>query len=392
MTRRRAVWTLLVTLALAATAAAVVSGCGSSAEGAAPTASPAPSLSFGPPSAKQPPGPESLARRAALALGAFEKAFYRQSGKGAYDADSTAGRRSDFWRQAELIEMEEDAYQVDHVAAAGRRVVALMDGVIALHGRDWTGHAWNDDIMWMVIAAARAYEITGDASYLAMAQQNFDATYARAWSSELGGGLWWTADHTQKNTTTNGPAAIAACLLAKDLADRTYLVKARSLYGWIRGTLFDPATGAVWDRVEVKGGAPRVSQAQITYNEGTFVGAAELLFRATADRSYYRDALLTMTYTELHMTSHGILPAEAGTNANLGGFKGIFCRYAGAFIRGNGVTRFTSWLRRNADVAWAHRDGRGLIWADWSRQTATGDLRAWDCSSAVVLLLTVARL
>ena len=94
--------------------------------------------------------------------------------------------------------------------------------------------------MWAIIASVRAYRITGNTAYRDMAALNFDQTYARSWSADLGGGLWWTTQRTEKNTTTNGPAAIAACELYQVSHNPKYLSEAESIYAWERKYLYDP--------------------------------------------------------------------------------------------------------------------------------------------------------
>ena len=329
------------------------------------------------------------ATRARAALSAFDRAFYVASGLQAHHANTTAGGRADFWRQAELIEMEEDAYQNTGDPATKKKIVALMRGVVSIHGHNWAKHTWNDDIMWMVIASVRAYELTGDTAYRTMAQRTFDATYARSWSKDFGGGLWWTTAQTQKNVTTNAPAAIAACKLATALHDPSYLTKAKRLFGWVRKTLYDAKSGAVWDSISpAKGGAGVVvNRAGLTYNQGTFIGAADLLYQATREKAYYEDALRTLGYTKASLTTNGILQSESsGSNGNFGGFKGIFCRWAVKFVRDNHISSYDLWFQQNAAAAWRHRNASGLMAQDWSAQTGTGILQAWDCSSAVVLL------
>jgi predicted alpha-1,6-mannanase (GH76 family) len=328
------------------------------------------------------------AERARAALSAFDRAFYVASARQAHYANTTVGARAVFWRQAELIEMQEDAYQNTGDPASKRKIVALLRGVVSLEGRSWAKHTWNDDIMWMVIASIRAFELTGDTAYRTMARRNFDAAYARSWSSDFGGGLWWTTDRTQKNVTTNAPAAIAACKLATALHDPLYLAKAKRLFSWVRKTLYDPQSGAVWDSISpAKGGTGvKVNRAGLTYNQGTFIGAADLLHRATRGRTYDEDALRTLAYTKANLTTNGILQSESGSNDNFGGFKGIFCRWAVKLTRDDHISSYDAWFRQNADAAWRHRNARGLMGQDWSAQTGTGVLQAWECSSAVVLL------
>ena len=393
---------------LLALVAVATAGCGSGAAPGPPSTSPASSLSSpggGPASgpAATPAGPAAgpaailLARRnrsrARAALRAFDRAFYVTSGPGAHWALDTAGGRATFYRQAEMIEMVEDAYQANRDPARKKMIVALERGVVASFGRGWMARSYNDDVLWMVIASLRAYELTGDRQYLKMARQNFDATYARGWSADLGGGLWWKTSPGEKNVTTNAPAAIAACMLAADLHDPSYLAKARRLYGWVRSRLYNARTGQVYDRLAVTGSGISQRKVALTYNQGSFIGAADLLYRATGQRRYYQDALRTLQFCRTGLARRGgILPGEAGgPDSNGGGFKGIFCRWAVGFAHRNHLTSFDGWFQQNADAAWSHRDSRGLMGPFWSRQTRRGLLYAWDCSSAVVLLQVISR-
>jgi Predicted glycosyl hydrolase len=340
----------------------------------------------------QPSPRESLtSAQAASAFASFTAAFYAASNGQAYYHTSTLGGHADFWKQAEMIEMVEDAYAATRSPSYQRMVVDLLAGARSLYGRNWLKRTWNDDIMWMVIAYLRAYQITGNKQYLAVAKQNFDGTYARGWSNDLGGGLWWTTANTQKNVTTNCPAAIAACLLYHSLHDQSYLQKAIGLYGWVRANLYDPSSGIVRDSITVSsagaGQSTVMDPSVLSYNQGTFIGAADLLHAATGRQSYYNDALSTLRAARLDLTTAGIMRSESpGGNVNGGGFKGIFCRWAVKFTRDDHITSFDPWFRLNAETALANRDGRGLIGQDWARPTPNGVLFSFDCSSAVVLL------
>jgi predicted alpha-1,6-mannanase (GH76 family) len=341
-------------------------------------------------------------RQAAAAYNAFGRAFYGGTAtrakytNGAGSGGAPGAGTAVFWRQAELIEMTEDAYLASHDPALKQQIVALMDGVRWQYGQKWTRRTWNDDIEWMIIAGVRAYRITGDRAYLSMAQRNFDAVWARAYSTQFGGGLWWITGGTgrvQKNVTTNATAAIAAALLARATHNASYLTKAEQLYSWLRRTLYDPRTGAVYDNISAatSGAGTVVDKAQLTYNQGTFVGVAGLLYQATHQRQYSTDALRAITYTRDVMSGGGLLPAEAGGNGNLLGFKGIFVRWALEFLRTNHIRSFDPWFHLNAAAAWKHRDSQGLIGPDWSQTTPPSGLDSWGASGAVVLLEDLAR-
>ncbi len=403
-TTGRIVATSVVFVALAALWSAGCASCGAPApsQTRSPASSPSasaslPSASAGTPAATAAATPsatlvERNIARAHAALKAFDRAFYMASGPGSYWALDTAGGQATFYRQAEMIEMVEDAYEATGNAAHKRTIVALERGIVADFGRNWLWRPYNDDVMWMIIATLRAYELTGDRQYLTTARRNFDAIYARGWSADMGGGLWWTTSHGEKNVTTNAPAAIAACKLAADLHDPSYLAKARLLYLWVRTHLYDARTGEVYDRLAVMGSGVARRTVGLTYNQGSFIGAADLLHRATGLASYYEDALRTLQFTRTSLTHHGgLLPREAGgPDSNGGGFKGIFRRWVVGFARHNQLSSFGGWFQQNADAAWSHRDARGLMGPQWWSQTRPGLLYAWDCSSAVVLLQVIA--
>jgi predicted alpha-1,6-mannanase (GH76 family) len=388
-------------VALVAATALGACGAGSTASGPGPSsaarassapAAAAPAAPSTTPLAAASAGAQAAnATRARSALASFERAFYVASGSLAYWALDTSGGQATFYRQAEMTEVVEDAYAVSRRPEYRSMVAALLRGVVSSYGRSWLARPYNDDVLWMVIASLRAYAITGDGQYLAMARQNFAATYARGWSSDFGGGLWWTTSPGEKNVTTNAPAAIAACMLAADLHDPSYLAKAQRLYGWVRAHLYDARTGEVYDGVRRVGAAAVVRRVALTYNQGSFIGAADLLYLATGRRSYYDDALRTLQFTRSSLTHRGILPGElGGPDSNPGGFKGIFCRWAVKFTRDGHLSSFDAWFQSNADRVWSHRNAQGLMGTDWRRPTGSGLLYAWDCSSAVALLQAVA--
>src|SRR5690606_30183363 len=116
---------------------------------------------------------------------------------------------------------------------------------------------------------------------------NFDMVWNRAWSTALGGGLFWRTDNQSKNACVNGPGAIAACYLYQMLGDASYLTKAQQIFNWERSTLFNQTTGAVADSINLAG---NVNWAWLfSYNSGTFVGAASFLYKLTGNRQYYKD-------------------------------------------------------------------------------------------------------
>jgi predicted alpha-1,6-mannanase (GH76 family) len=327
------------------------------------------------------------ATRARIAINSFDRAFYSVRNKRGHFVETTGGGSAKFWKQAEMMEMVEDAYERSGDPAYKRMIRELHAGVVSRFGTTWLRNRFNDDIMWMVVAFLRAYELTGDSTFRTQAKRNFDRVYARAHSADFGGGLWWTTSRREKNACVTAPAAIAACLLTEDLGNRSYLRKATALFDWLDATLYDPASGAVYDHVHRSpgGGAIATDYSTYTYNQGTFIGAADLLHRETGKAAYYDDAIAAIEYAQGHLTVGGILRSE-GSGGDGGGFKGIFARWTARFAKDNGVTAFDRWLDRNADAVWSHRNARNLTGEDWAAPTLGGRLHAFDCSSAVVMM------
>ncbi len=311
---------------------------------------------------------------------AHGKAFYREENGRAWFRESTDGGKVSYWMRAEQMEMVLDAYERTRNERYLGMFGHLFRGFLADHGENWAHNDFNDDIMWMAIASARAHLLTGDRDYLRAAKTNFDLCYGRAQSEDLGGGLWWKTDNRSKNACVNGPGAIAAFLLGKATGEEAYTEKARDLFRWLRETLFDPETGRVSDNIRLDG---RVNRMALTYNQGTFVGAANLL-------GFPDEARLAATFTMNSLCRDGFFP-PAGEKGDGGGFNGIGARWIARFMYERGEeAAFEPWLRKNANAAWeARRRSDNLCWPRWPIATPPDRRYSWGCSSAVVLLQVV---
>ena len=311
---------------------------------------------------------------------AHTRAFYRVEDGRAWFTKSTEGGKADFWMRAEQMEMVLDAYERTAKAAQLVMFTNLFRGFLADHGTNWARNDYNDDIMWMVIACTRAHLLTGNPEFRAVARTNFDLCYARAASTNLGGGLWWRVDNRSKNACVNGPGAIAAFLLGRATGEGAYFTMATNLFLWERATLFDSATGRVSDNIRISG---RVGRFALTYNQGTFVGAANLL-------GYTNEARLATTFTMKELCRDGYLP-PGGENGDSGGFNGIGVRWIVRYMKDRGEqAAFEPWLQKNAEAAWqARRSSDNLCWCRWPQPTPEGLRYSWGCSSAVVILQVV---
>ena len=319
------------------------------------------------------------------ALAAFSKAFYVvENGKGYFKEDSN-GERNHFWTQAEEIEMLLDAWDRTQSADVKQQIEESIAGFVDKFGPNWMSNKYNDDLLWMVIATSRAFLMSGKKEYLDLAKRHFDETYARAWSTDLDGGLWWITANNSKNACVNGPGAIAACYLYQVLGDGAYLEKAKAIFAWERSHLFNETYGSVRDNMRANG---RATGRPLTYNQGTFIGAANFLYNLTGDKSYLADAEKAADFTRDRLCSDGILPGYGGGDG--AGFNSIFIRWLARYARDQHLwPKYRDWMIRNANAAWQGRRADGLAWNRWPMPTPDEVLRAWACTDAVEILQVV---
>ena len=144
--------------------------------------------------------------------------------------------------------------------------------------------------------------------------------------------------------------------------------------------MFDPITGRVADNIGTNG---RIAPFALTYNQGTFVGAANLF-------GFTNEARLAATFTMKELCKDGCFPA-AGEKGDGGGFNGIGARWIARFMKDRGEQgTFEPWLQKNAEAAWkARRASDNLSWCRWPEPTKEGTRYSWGCSSTVVIVQVV---
>lgn len=294
-----------------------------------------------------------------------------------------------FWDNAEMMEVVLDAYEVTKNPGYKTVFEAMYRNFISKNGEDWQNNKYNDDITWAVLFCVRGYLLTGDARYLEKGKDQFDKMFKRAFSDTYGGGLLWYQTKTTKNSCINGPAMVACCYLAKATGDSSYYHKAIALYTWSKLYLFDAATGKVNDNVDLdrKTGQLKTSTWSSTYNQGTYLGAAVMLYQYTHEASYLAEAERIAAYARDNMYHTGVMNNEDNGN-DLPGFKGIFTRYARMYTIELKKDDLIIWLQQNAKAAWKNRNSLDLIHTKWATKTPEGKpASAFGCSTAVSLLI-----
>jgi predicted alpha-1,6-mannanase (GH76 family) len=237
--------------------------------------------------------------------------------------------------------------------------------------------------MWWVIALSNAYEITGNTVYLEKAQTGFDRVWKGSYDP-VKGGMFWDFKHSGKNACINYPTVIAAMKLYKITKNDAYLSKAKEIYAWSRSNLFNQESGRVADH---KVGDNNPGYTDYTYNSGTCIGAAVLLYQATNSKAYLDDAQLCAAYVKNVMSdSNGILPAEGDWNEQ-GVLKSILAQYLITLLREAPQDKYAQWINNNINSAWQNRDQvRGIMHRNYKILCPTGTVQSYESSSAVAFM------
>lgn len=323
--------------------------------------------------------PQDAAPTAATADMIFEAWYTR------YNVETGKG----FWGRAEMMEILLDAYEVTKDAKYITRFNTMYNNFLVNNKADWMYNKYNDDITWAVLFCVRGYLLSGNKIYLEQGKEQFDKMYTRAFTNRFGGGLTWYETKTSKNACINGPAMVACCYLAQATGDTTYYSKAIALYTWSKVHLFNAATGKVNDNIDIdkKTGLIKTSSWSSTYNQGTYLGAAVMLYNYTKEASYLAEAEKIAQYTRDSMFNSRVMNNEDNGN-DLPGFKGIFARYARKYTMEAKKTDLVDWLHLNARIAYSNRNSQDLIQTKWGTRTSeTMPKSDFGASTAVSLLI-----
>jgi predicted alpha-1,6-mannanase (GH76 family) len=290
--------------------------------------------------------------------------------------------KKSFWDVAEMMEIVVDAYEITHDAKYKTMFDQMYQNFLINHGQDWMKNDFNDDITWIVIACTRASILMYNKPYLEKAIDQFEKMYTRANTDLYEGGLIWKQSTKTKNACINGPAMVACCYLAQATGDTSYYTKATYLYNWSKKYLFVESTGKVNDAWDGK-----VHNWSSTYNQGTYLGAAVMLYKHYKNPVYLRDAKKIAEFTQNTMYSSKVINNENGND--LQGFKGIFMRYARKYVLECKGTEILPWLQLNAKVAYNNRNSENIMQTFWGTRTGeTVNLKsAFGASSAVSLMM-----
>lgn len=310
--------------------------------------------------------------------------------------------RPGFWDTAENMEILLDAYET--IGSDEYRIMynEVFDNFVATqyvnHRNQYTGEiGWkandfNDDLAWLIIGMVRAHLLFGDEGrdYKALAKEYFDFVYDRALLPQddcAAGLLRWLERNKSTNSCVNGPMEVAACYLAIATGDDSYYTKAKDLYTLQRQylTRLPEGIGHVYDDWDCTRTNPYNTWAS-TYNQGTFLGAAVMLYKRYGDSyegkptTYKEDAAKVIDYTMgNNFCENGIIKV-CQSDVNLVGFKGILMRYVRKYIEempNVDVDKYKNWMIKNVLHAYNNRNSQSLTWSAWLEKSDEANFRPY---------------
>ncbi|MBV9131404.1 MAG: glycosyl hydrolase [Chloroflexi bacterium] len=162
-----------------------------------------------------------------------------------------------------------------------------------------SGRKFFDDNAWTGLDLVETYRSNGDSAALTRAVQIFNFTVS-GWDDAPTdpdpGGVWWAQQNpnprfAHRNTISTASSAELALRLyeATGRIDTHYLDWATRMYTWVDSYLRG-SNGLYGDHVDLAG---QVDPGQLTYNQGTMIGAAVLLYRSSGNGEYLARARAT---------------------------------------------------------------------------------------------------
>ncbi|MET7451398.1 glycoside hydrolase family 76 protein [Streptomyces sp. NPDC005574] len=257
------------------------------------------------------PGPGRALSRATAAYSALRRGFDAKDGSGlvreqypAADGDNAYSYEWPF-SQAHIAALDLTAVDATYESELARRATAQEHywnpggGTTKLPGYasypiapyGGGGDMFYDDNEWVGLAKVQRHLQTGDTAALARAKEIF-ALVKSGWDTDTShaapGGVFWTqAGWSQdRNTVSNMPGAQLGLRLHQITGQADHLTWAKRFVEWTNAHLQSPS-GLYWDHLDLKG---TIEKTMWSYNQGVPVGVHVLLYQATHDRAYLRQA------------------------------------------------------------------------------------------------------
>ncbi len=237
-----------------------------------------------------------------------------------------------------------------------------------------------DDNGLVGIDYCQAYLNTKNPVYLKRAKEVFEFILS-GWDDQLNGGVYWLEGHKdQKPACSNGMATLTALKLYECTRDAYYLDWGKKFYNWMHDHLRNPE-GIYYNDVKMDGIPNKV---YYTYNTGSMLEAAVLLYCFTKDHVYLTEARLIAENSFKHFSRPGN-NGQPVFQVDLPWFLTVLFRGYEALYRIDGNPKYVAAVIRDLDIAWEKsRDKYGLLTEKWKQDETAKTKPKWLLDEACI--------
>ena len=183
------------------------------------------------------------------------------------------------------------------------------------------------------------------------------------WNDDVGGGVTWLEGHKdQKPACTNGMATLTALKIYRGSKDKYYLEQGKRFYKWMYKTLRDSTTGIIVNDVKLDG---KQNPTFWTYNTGSLIEAAVLLYQFTGEKQYLQQAqhLAADSYKYYRNVPHD---KNLMLHIDLPWFVTVLFRGYEALYKIDGNYKYIAAIEHDLNFAWqSSQDKYGLTTHSW---------------------------
>ena len=288
-----------------------------------------------------------------------------------YDSTNGLWNSTGWWNAANCMEAVENAVFVNN----SRQYLTVISNTFAKNsGGDFLDNYYDDD-GWWANAWIRAFDETGNSSYLNMAQTIFN-TMTNGWDNHCGGGLWWNTSNTSKGSIENCLFMLAAVRLhqrtpSDGTGPNSDFFWATNTWAWFQNSGLFNDLNLVNDGLNLTN-CENNGDPTWTYEQGLLVGGLTDLYKTTGSKAYLNEAQAIANGIITWLTdANGVLTEPPPCNPICGGgdvpqFKGCCIRYIAYLYDETNAPAYYSFLYTNAHSVWTRNrnvaNQFGFVW------------------------------
>jgi hypothetical protein len=246
-----------------------------------------------------------------------------------------------------------------------------------------------DDNAVVGLELIRAYEITGEATYLQKAEEIMPFLYTGETDRCGGGGIAWNENYIANPNDPNaiigmsssGYTALLALKLYQITGNEEYFDFGIRIYNWLKTNLKNPADNIYWNDVHMT--TCEVNRDLYTYNTGVMMQVEIALYEITENGNHLQEAKhlangAYTVFTRIHEGNRFFPARDPWFHAKL--LQG----YLDLYKYDESASAFVKIFIDNANHAWEHaRNDINLFYEDWTGNEPGRD--EWLLNQASVL-------